>query len=102
MRQPALTASTRVVSGTRKDDAEDGLMRERRSPVRKDHVFHGSCQFHARFAGPGMGLNSSLSMADDIIGQATATRDMLMNQRNAGCPATTSMRLRTCARVILP
>ncbi|CAE7222220.1 GOS12 [Symbiodinium microadriaticum] len=40
------------------DDAEDGLMRER------------------------MGLNSSLSMADDIIGQATATRDMLMNQRN--------------------
>ncbi|CAE7170078.1 GOS12 [Symbiodinium pilosum] len=40
------------------DDAEDGLMRER------------------------MGLNSSLSMADEIIGQATATRDMLMNQRS--------------------
>eukprot|EP00438_Fugacium_kawagutii_P019962 Skav200585 [mRNA] locus=scaffold1051:114068:116770:- [translate_table: standard] len=29
----------------------------------------------------GMGLNSSLSMADEIIGQATTTRDMLMNQR---------------------
>ena len=29
-----------------------------------------------------MGLNSSLSMADEIIGQATSTRDMLMNQRS--------------------
>eukprot|EP00435_Cladocopium_sp_Y103_P050579 s679_g15.t1 len=39
-------------------DPEDGLLRER------------------------MGLNSSLSMADEIIGQATTTRDMLMNQRS--------------------
>ncbi|CAK9082706.1 unnamed protein product [Durusdinium trenchii] len=39
-------------------DPEDGLLRER------------------------MGLNSSLSMADEIIGQATSTRDMLMNQRS--------------------
>lgn len=38
-------------------DAEEGLMRERN------------------------GLSSSLSMADEIIGQATATRDMLANQR---------------------
>eukprot|EP00930_Biecheleria_cincta_P041174 TRINITY_DN2819_c0_g1_i1.p1 TRINITY_DN2819_c0_g1~~TRINITY_DN2819_c0_g1_i1.p1 ORF type:complete len:225 (-),score=47.00 TRINITY_DN2819_c0_g1_i1:290-964(-) len=30
----------------------------------------------------GMGLRSSLSMADEIIGQATATRDMLMGQRS--------------------
>eukprot|EP00930_Biecheleria_cincta_P089303 TRINITY_DN78583_c0_g1_i1.p1 TRINITY_DN78583_c0_g1~~TRINITY_DN78583_c0_g1_i1.p1 ORF type:complete len:241 (-),score=50.75 TRINITY_DN78583_c0_g1_i1:89-766(-) len=29
----------------------------------------------------GMGLRSSLSMADEIIGQASATRDMLSNQR---------------------
>ena len=44
--------------------------------------------FNSRVAAPfaalcmsGMGLNSSLSMADEIIGQASATRDMLMNQR---------------------
>eukprot|EP00442_Polarella_glacialis_P038265 CAMPEP_0115158878 /NCGR_PEP_ID=MMETSP0227-20121206/69858_1 /TAXON_ID=89957 /ORGANISM="Polarella glacialis, Strain CCMP 1383" /LENGTH=201 /DNA_ID=CAMNT_0002570441 /DNA_START=37 /DNA_END=639 /DNA_ORIENTATION=- len=54
----------RLLPGSRKvgksagDSVEDGLMKERG------------------------GLNSSLSMADDIIGQATATRDMLMGQRS--------------------
>merc|ERR1712048_399577 len=44
--------------GNGMDEAEAGLMNERNA------------------------LTSSLSMADDIIGQATATRDMLTGQRS--------------------
>lgn len=58
----------RVAGAKASDDVEECLMRER------------------------SGLNSSISMAEEIIGQATATRDMLFGQRGVLGGVSTKMR----------